>query len=92
MVNNEGRVIGVLQLIDSRDAKTGGIIPFGPRRQRIGRSASRPQAAIALDNKLLLEGQKKLLESFIKLIASAIRREEPVHRASNASRVPVITR
>jgi HD-GYP domain-containing protein (c-di-GMP phosphodiesterase class II) len=89
MVNNEGRVIGVLQLINSRDPGTGGIIPFGPERQRIVEALA-SQAAIALDNKLLLEAQKKLLESFIKLIASAIDAKSP-YTGQHCERVPVIT-
>ena len=88
MVNNEGRVIGVLQLINARDPKTGGIIPFTPDRQRIVEALS-SQAAIALDNKLLLEAQKKLLESFIKLIASAIDAKSP-YTGGHCERVPVI--
>ena len=88
LVNNEGRVIGVLQLINARDAKTGGIIPFSPDRQRIVEALA-SQAAIALDNKILLEGQKKLLESFIKLIASAIDAKSP-YTGGHCERVPVI--
>lgn len=89
LANNEGRVIGVLQLINARDAKTGGVIPFSPDKQRIVEALA-SQAAIALDNKLLLEAQKKLLESFIKLIASAIDAKSP-YTGSHCERVPVIT-
>lgn len=89
LVNNEGRVIGVLQLINARDHKTGGVIPFALDKQRIVEALA-SQAAIALDNKLLLEAQKKLLESFIKLIASAIDAKSP-YTGSHCERVPVIT-
>lgn len=88
MVNNRGRVIGVLQLINARDSKTGGIISFSPERQRIVEALA-SQAAIALDNKLLLEAQKQLLESFIKLIASAIDAKSP-YTGVHCERVPVI--
>src|SRR5207249_2860909 len=60
-----------------------------PERQRIVEALA-SQAAIALDNKLLLEAQKKLLESFIKLIASAIDAKSP-YTGQHCERVPVIT-
>lgn len=88
LVNGEGYVIGVLQLINARDPKTGAIVPFSPDRQRIV-EAMASQAAIALDNKILLEGQKELLESFIKLIASAIDAKSP-YTGTHCERVPVI--
>ena len=88
MVNNEGRVIGVLQLINARD-DGGTVIPFAPERQRIVEALA-SQAGIALDNQLLLEAQKKLLESFIQLMASAIDAKSP-YTGEHCKRVPVIT-
>ena len=89
MVNNEGRVIGVLQLINARDA-TGTVIAFTPERQRIVEALA-SQAGIALDNQLLLVAQKKLLESFIQLMASAIDAKSP-YTGEHCKRVPVITK
>jgi HD-GYP domain-containing protein (c-di-GMP phosphodiesterase class II) len=89
MVNNEGRVIGVLQLINARDAR-GTVIPFTAERQRIVEALA-SQAGIALDNQLLLAGQKKLLESFIQLMASAIDAKSP-YTGEHCKRVPVITK
>ena len=89
LVNSEGRVIGVLQLINARDAETGTVIPFAPERQRTVEALA-SQAAIALDNKLLLEAQKRLLESFIRLIASAIDAKSP-YTGQHCARVPVLT-
>jgi HD-GYP domain-containing protein (c-di-GMP phosphodiesterase class II) len=89
LVNNEGRVIGVLQLINARDPGTGAVIPFSDDRRRIVEALA-SQAAVALDNKLLLEGQKELLESFIKLIASAIDAKSP-YTGGHCERVPIIT-
>ena len=89
MVNNEGRVIGVLQLINARDPH-GTVIAFAPERQRIVEALA-SQAGIALDNQLLLAGQKKLLESFIELMASAIDAKSP-YTGEHCKRVPVITK
>ncbi|HEV8096958.1 MAG TPA: HD domain-containing phosphohydrolase [Burkholderiales bacterium] len=89
MVNNEGRVIGVLQLINARDA-AGTVIAFAPERQRIVEALA-SQAGIALDNQLLLVAQKKLLESFIQLMASAIDAKSP-YTGEHCKRVPVITK
>ncbi len=69
--NHEGSVIGVLQLLNALDGKTGEVISFGTELQPLIEALS-SQAAVALDNQLLLEAQKKLLDSFIELIASAI--------------------
>jgi HD-GYP domain-containing protein (c-di-GMP phosphodiesterase class II) len=89
MVNNEGRVIGVLQLINARDPQ-GTVIPFTAERQRIVEALA-SQAGIALDNQLLLHAQKKLLESFIQLMASAIDAKSP-YTGQHCKRVPVITK
>ncbi|MGH8673751.1 MAG: GAF and HD-GYP domain-containing protein, partial [Burkholderiales bacterium] len=89
MVNNEGRVIGVLQLINARDP-SGTVIAFTPERQRIVEALA-SQAGIALDNQLLLVAQKKLLESFIQLMASAIDAKSP-YTGEHCKRVPVITK
>ena len=88
MVNNEGRVIGVLQLINARDDR-GTVMPFAAERQRIVEALA-SQAGIALDNQLLLEAQKKLLESFIQLMANAIDAKSP-YTGEHCKRVPVIT-
>ncbi|HEX2880981.1 MAG TPA: GAF domain-containing protein, partial [Polyangiaceae bacterium] len=65
MVNNEGRVIGVLQLINARE--DGKVVPFTEDEQRLVEALA-SQAGVALDNQQLLEGQKELLESFIQMI------------------------
>ena len=89
MVNNEHRVIGVLQLINARDAH-GKVIPFTAERQRIVEALA-SQAGIALDNQMLMEAQKRLLESFIQLMASAIDAKSP-YTGQHCKRVPVITK
>jgi HD-GYP domain-containing protein (c-di-GMP phosphodiesterase class II) len=88
MVNNEQRVIGVLQLINARDE--GGVVVEFDARQREIVEALASQAAVALDNQQLLAGQKQLLEAFIKLIANAIDAKSP-YTGGHCARVPILT-
>ena len=89
LVNNEQRVIGVLQLLNAQDPETGEVVEFQPDEQRIVESLA-SQAAIALDNQMLLEGQRNLLESFIQMIASAIDSKSP-YTGAHCERVPILT-
>lgn len=89
LVNGEDRVIGVLQLLNSRDPITSELVAFAEEHQRIVEALA-SQAGIALDNQLLLEGQRVLLESFIKAIASAIDSKSP-HTGGHCERVPILT-
>ncbi len=79
-------VIGVLQLINARDKKTDEVISFSGEIQPVIESLS-SQAAVALDNQRLLEAQKQLLDSFIKLIAAAIDAKSP-YTGGHCQRVP----
>ncbi|MBM4282887.1 MAG: GAF domain-containing protein [Deltaproteobacteria bacterium] len=88
MVSAEGRVFGVLQLINARD-EAGAVVPFDARQQEIVEALA-SQAAIALDNQQLLAGQKALLEAFIQLIANAIDAKSP-YTGGHCTRVPIIT-
>ena len=87
--NYEGNVIGVLQLLNARDRRTAEVIPF-PRQIESIVEALASQAAVALDNQQLLDGQKELLESFIKLIAYAIDRKSR-YTGGHCERVPILT-
>ncbi len=88
MKNKIDDVIGVLQLINARDKQTGEVTPFAVEQQRII-AALASQAAVALDNQMLLEGQRNLLDSFIRLIADAIDRKSP-YTGGHCKRVPVL--
>ena len=89
MKNKKDEVIGVLQLINSRDRATGEPIAFDPDERKVIESLA-SQAAVALDNQMLIEGQRKLLDSFIQLIASAIDEKSP-YTGGHCERVPVLT-
>jgi GAF domain-containing protein len=70
MRNHDNEVIGVLQLINATDQKTGEIVAFSPSDQRLAESLA-SQAAIALTNRMLINQLEQLFESFINLINSA---------------------
>jgi HD-GYP domain-containing protein (c-di-GMP phosphodiesterase class II) len=89
LVNSEYRVIGILQLLNAQSPVTGEVVPFDPEDVHIVEALA-SQAAVALDNQMLLEAQKKLLESFIQMIATAIDAKSP-YTGGHCERVPVLT-
>ncbi|OIQ87246.1 cyclic di-GMP phosphodiesterase response regulator RpfG [mine drainage metagenome] len=86
MKNHEEEIIGVLQLLNAMDQKTGRIVPFSPENQRLVESLA-SQAAVALTNHNLIEGLKKLFESFIQIIAAAVDEKSP-YTGGHCRRVP----
>lgn len=88
LLNHEDWVIGVLQLINARDPQTGEAVPFPPEDQQLVEALA-SQAGIALHNQMLLEEQRVLLESFIKVLAAAIDAKSP-HTGGHCERVPVL--
>jgi HD-GYP domain-containing protein (c-di-GMP phosphodiesterase class II) len=89
MKNHEDEIIGVLQLINAIDINTQKIIPFSDANQRLVESLA-SQAAVAMTNHSLIEGLKKLLEAFVKLIANAIDEKSP-YTGGHCRRVPELT-
>jgi HD-GYP domain-containing protein (c-di-GMP phosphodiesterase class II) len=89
MLDAAGRVVGVLQLINSRDAKTNEVVPFDDLDQQTVEVLA-SQAGVSLQNKLLRDAQRDLLESFIKMIASAIDAKSD-YTGGHCERVPLIT-
>ena len=87
--NSQNVVIGVLQLLNARDRATGAVIPFSAEIQPVIEALS-SQAAVALDNSQLLAAQKRLLDSFIQLIAGAIDAKSP-YTGGHCLRVPELT-
>lgn len=87
--NTHGEVIGVLQLINARDAaKT--VIPFSNTVQPLVEALA-SQAAVAIDNQRLLQAQRDLMESFIKVLARAIDAKSP-YTGGHCERVPIIAK
>lgn len=87
--NSAGSVIGVLQLLNSKDDLTGEIVPFAREVQPLIEALA-SQAAVALDNAMLIESQKALLESIIELMASTVDAKSP-YTGGHCQRVPVLT-
>lgn len=88
MKNQQGRVIGVLQLINARD-ESGEVVPFAGRHMAVAEALA-AQAAVALDAQQQYESQRKLLESFLELLATAIDHKSP-YTGGHCRRVPVLT-
>ena len=88
MKNHEDNIIGVLQLLNSKNPKTGEIVSFSTSIKMIESLSS--QAAIAITNKNLIRELEVLFESFIKLIATAIDKKS-AYTGGHCSRVPEIT-
>lgn len=87
--NHEGDIIGVLQLLNAQDEKTGRVMPFSEEAQRLTESLA-SQAAIALTNRRLIDSLSNLLQSLIQLIATAIDEKSP-YTGGHCKRVPVLT-
>ena len=86
--NHEGDVVGVLQLINAR-TPDGTVVPF-PEETTGLVEALASQAAVALDNQMLIEAQKKLFTAFIEVIANAIDAKSP-YTGGHCRRVPALT-
>lgn len=89
-MNHFDEVIGVLQLINAVDKKTGKIKPFSPFYQQVVESLA-SQAALTLTNQHLIEEQKALFDALIQLIAVSVDEKSP-YTGGHCRRVPVLTR
>jgi len=89
MRNHENEIIGVLQLINAQDRKSGAVVPFSKDDQQLLESLA-SQAAIALTNRRLIAQLEELFESFIRLINTAIDDKSP-YTGGHCARVPVLT-
>lgn len=89
LTNHENTIIGVLQLLNARDRKTGEVRKFSDMDQHVVESLA-SQAAVTVTNKNLIDAQKKLFDSMIQLIANAIDEKSP-YTGGHCFRVPVLT-
>jgi len=89
MQDHESRIIGVLQLINVIDPTSGEVQAFSKTDESLVSSLA-SQAAIALTRKHLIDGLEELLQSLVKLIATAIDDKSP-HTGGHCRRVPPIT-
>jgi HD-GYP domain-containing protein (c-di-GMP phosphodiesterase class II) len=86
--NHDREVVGVLQLINARD-EDGRTQPFAAELEPVIEALA-SQAAVALDNHMLLEAQKDLFRAFLKVFASAIDAKSP-YTGGHCRRVPELT-
>ena len=86
--NHDAEVVGVLQLINARTADNM-TIPFSEDIVPLVEALA-SQAAVALDNQMLIEAQKNLFRSVLKVFASAIDAKSP-YTGGHCHRVPELT-
>ena len=89
MCNQDGDVIGVLQLLNALKPGTNEVTTFSKADQQLVESLA-SQAAIALSNRLLMKQLEDLFESFISLINLAIDEKSP-YTGGHCQRVPALT-
>jgi len=87
MKDHKNKVIGVIQLLNPM--KNGKIIKYSKEIIKVIESLT-SQASIALTNQLLIEEQKTLFRSFIKLVVDALDKKDPV-TGGHCNRVPLLT-
>lgn len=85
--NHKDKVIGVLQLLNAQ--KKDKIVSFSEELVDLVEALS-SQASVALTNQLLINEQKKLFRSFIKLVVDALDNKDPV-TGGHCNRVPLIS-
>ncbi|MBB65111.1 MAG: phosphohydrolase [Waddliaceae bacterium] len=88
LVNHEGEVMGVIQLINALDPQTKETVPFSLEDQHVVESLA-SQAAVALNNQRLINGLKGMVEGFIEAFADAIDAKSP-YTGDHCRRVPLI--
>ncbi len=84
----EGNTIGVMQVFNARDEKSGGPTDFQDAIIEFVEALA-AQAAVALHNKRLLAEQRELFDAFIQLIAGAIDAKSP-YTGGHCARVPIV--
>jgi HAMP domain-containing protein len=89
LTDRQNRPLGVLLLL-RRTARDDTARPIGARQREFIRAVS-GNAGIAIENKLLLDAQKDLMNALIRLIAGAIDAKSP-YTGGHCQRVPVLTR
>lgn len=87
--DHENEIIGVLQLLNAQDRKTGEVIKFTAKVQDLVEALS-SQAAVAITNKNLIQELENLFESFIQMIAAAIDAKSK-YTGGHCQRIPILT-
>ncbi|MBI3948211.1 MAG: GAF domain-containing protein [Armatimonadetes bacterium] len=85
MRNHEDEVIGVLQLINAQDPRTGAVVPFPPEDVARTRALA-SQAGIALTNAQLIQDLEAFVDGLIHVMARAVD-EKSKYTAGHIQRV-----
>ncbi|GMT41987.1 MAG: HD family phosphohydrolase [bacterium] len=83
--SHEDETIGVLQLLNAKDPRTGEVIPFSGNFEDLTRSLA-SQAAVAVTNAKLIRDMEKLIYSIVTVMATAIDERSP-YTAGHIKRV-----
>ncbi|MEE2659460.1 MAG: HD domain-containing phosphohydrolase [Candidatus Latescibacterota bacterium] len=76
MRDHEDQIIGVLQLLNSKNPETGKITAFNRKEEGLVKSLA-SQAAVSINNVRLIEDTERLFESFVQVMATAIDERSP---------------
>jgi len=87
--NHEEEIIGVLQLINARDAEAGEVVPFSGEGQALASSLA-SQAAVAITNTQLIRDLRGMFDALIRVIAEAIDEKSP-YTGGHIERVAELT-
>lgn len=88
MKDNEGIVIGVLQLLNAIESDTGETVPF-PKEVEDTTIAFASQAAVAILNARLIAEVRGLFESLIRVLAAAVDAKSP-YTGNHVQRVALL--
>ena len=88
--NHSGEIIGVLQLLNALDNETGAVIAFNKIMQPLIEALA-SQAAVAVDNQLLIDAMRRLFDSFIIVMGGAIDAKSP-YTGGHCARVPELAK
>ena len=86
--NHDAEVVGVLQLINAR-SPDGETIPFMTELELVIEALA-GQAAVALDKQMLIDAQRDLFRSLLRILAAAIDAKSP-YTGGHCRRVPELT-
>jgi HD-GYP domain-containing protein (c-di-GMP phosphodiesterase class II)/CHASE2 domain-containing sensor protein len=86
MQSGEGKVIGMIQLMNALAPRSHLPVNFDPKIHGF-MEALAAQAAVAIENRNLMEAQKGLMDSMIQIIAGAIDTKSP-YTGGHCERVP----
>ncbi|NGX54167.1 MAG: hypothetical protein K1000chlam4_00892 [Chlamydiae bacterium] len=88
IINHENEVIAAMQLINPIDPVTQSVTTFTLEDLHLSESLA-SQAGVALSNQQLMENQRRLFNSLIRVLAEAIDEKSPATR-NHSKRVPIV--